>query len=133
MGGIPFTVAADKKVLYHAAACISSNYAVTLIAVARNLLIHCGIGKEQATSLLLPLMRAAFTNIEELGVEQGLTGPIVRGDTGTVIKHLQQLKNEAPEILNLYRSLGIETATIGEQSQRLSSQKATSMKNILEK
>ena len=133
MGGIPFTVAADKKALYHAAACISSNYVVTLIAVARNLLIQCGIGKEQATPLLLPLMRAAFTNVEELGVEQGLTGPIVRGDTGTVIKHLQQLKNEAPEILNLYRSLGIETATIGEQSQRLSSQKATSMKNILEK
>jgi len=132
IGGIPFTVAADKKVLYHAAACISSNYLVTLIAVARDLFIHCGIEKEQATPLLLPLMRAAFTNVEELGVEQGLTGPIVRGDIGTVTKHLDQLEKEAPEFRNIYRALGIQTATIGEESQRLSSNLSAGIKDILE-
>jgi len=131
MGGIPFTVAADKKSLYHAAACISSNYLVTLIAMARDLFIHCGIESEHATPLLLPLMRAAFTNIEEFGVEQGLTGPIVRGDSGTVTQHLQQLKKDVPELLESYRALGIQTVIIGEKSQRLSSNRAADIKEIL--
>ena len=133
MGGIPFTVAANKKALYHAAACISSNYLVTLIAMARDLFILCGIEKEHATPLLLPLMRATFTNVAEFGVEQGLTGPIVRGDIGTVKKHLQQLEKETPELLEIYRTLGIQTALIGEESQRLSPEQATRIKDILVK
>ena len=132
MGGTPFPVATDKKALYHAAACISSNYLVTLIAMARDLFIHCGIESEHATPLLLPLMRAVFANVEELGVEQGLTGPIVRGDVGTITKHLQQLEREAPEFLESYRALGIQTATIGEKSQRLSLKRAATIKDILE-
>ena len=133
IGGIPFTIAADKKTLYHAAACISSNYLVTLIAMARQLFITCGIEEKQATSLLIPLMQTALTNTEEIGVEQGLTGPIVRGDIGTIASHLQQLEQQAPEMKEIYRQLGIYTATVGQKSQRLSSEQGAQIKDILNK
>ena len=127
----PFIINADKKILYHAAACISSNYLVTLMAVARDMLVHCGIEREQAIPLLLPLIQTALNNVEELGPEQGLTGPISRGDSGTVAKHLQAIEEKVPELLSLYRELGIHTTQLAERSARLNKQQTDSLCELL--
>ena len=131
IGGIPFSIAANKKGLYHTAACISSNYIVTLIATARDLLVQCGIAEKQAIPLLLPLITATLDNVKEFGVEQGLTGPIVRGDSGTVSIHQQQLRDAAPEFLDLYRCLGKLTLKTGEKAGRLPPEQAMQIKTIL--
>ncbi len=119
IGGAPFTLNQNTKVLYHAAACIASNYLVTLAASARDLLVKCGMKPGQATPLLQPLMQASLNNAINLGPEQGLSGPIVRGDIGTVMQHLQALKDDAPELLQSYLSMGQLTADVSEKSGRL--------------
>jgi predicted short-subunit dehydrogenase-like oxidoreductase (DUF2520 family) len=131
--GAPFTIDQNKKPLYHAAACIASNYLVSLFASARELLINCGIEPDRATPLLLPLVRASVGNIQNLGPEQGLTGPIVRGDIGTVTEHLQAIQDNAPELLQLYLQMGIVTVEISQKSGRLAPQTATLMKDLLDK
>jgi len=129
--GVPFTIDADKKVLYHAAACISSNYLVTLMAVARDLLVQCGIEKDRAIPLLQPLAHASLNNVENLGPELGLTGPISRGDTRTVAEHLQAIEKESPEVLSLYRVMGIHTAQLAADSTRLNQQHADFLREQL--
>ncbi len=119
IGGHSFVLDSDKKPLYHAAACIASNYLVTLLASARDLLISCGIEPDQAIPLLLPLVQASLNNVKDLGLEQGLTGPIVRGDIGTITDHIQILKKDAPELLQLYLEMGKLTAGIAGKSGRL--------------
>ena len=131
VGGYSFTIDHDKKSLYHSAACIASNYLVTLFAAARRLLISCGIEPDQATPLLLPLVQASVENIKNLGPEQGLTGPIVRGDIGTVTEHLRTLRDNAPELLQLYREVGAVTTEIGKNSGRLDPKIATDMQTLL--
>lgn len=130
MGGHPFILDGDKKMLYHTAACIASNYLVTLLASARDLLVYCGIEPDQTIALLLPLVQASLDNVKDLGPERGLTGPIVRGDTGTVTAHIQALKNAAPELLQLYVQMGKRTATITEKSDRLDSENVSAMHNL---
>ena len=130
IGGCWFTLTSDKKPLYHTTACIASNYLVTLLASARNLLIDCGIEPDQAIPLLQPLVQASLENVKNLGPEQALTGPIVRGDIGTVTHHIQALKKDAPELLQTYLWMGDLTTTHSKNSRRLASESAIAMHNL---
>jgi predicted short-subunit dehydrogenase-like oxidoreductase (DUF2520 family) len=100
LGLRPFTIADDRRVLYHAGAAIASNFLVTLHRAASRALIESGAPPEA----LVPLMRRTIDN----GFE--LTGPIARGDRGTVEAHLSALAADLPELLSLYRTLAEATA-----------------------
>ena len=131
IGGYSFTLEPEKKPLYHAAASIASNYLVTLLAAARDLLINCGIESEQAIPILLPLVESSLDNVKDLGPEQGLSGPIVRGDIGTVSDHIKALENGAPELLQLYLQMGNLTTTMSQKSGRLAAERATEIKKLI--
>lgn len=103
---------AGDKVLYHAAAVIACNYLVTLVKLSTDLWQTFGVPPERATRALLPLLRGTIANIERVGIPQCLTGPIARGDTGTIRKHLAALGEAAPEVLQTYRDLGLQTIPI---------------------
>lgn len=120
--GQPFLIKSDKKALYHAAACISSNHLVTLLSGAETLLAECGIPKSEGLSLLSPLLQATLDNVRKLGTEQGLTGPIVRGDISTVAKHIDALSKTSQEQLNSYLVLADQTVSLAEKSTRLNKQ-----------
>ncbi len=133
IGGVDFLLPSAAKELYHAAACIASNFMVSLTACARDLLGDCGLDPQQAMQLLGPLQRATSANILELGPEQALTGPIVRGDSRTVATHLDALQHKSPELAELYRSLAKETLKLACTSGRLAEDRANEIKLLLER
>lgn len=132
MGGYSFPLERQKKPLYHAAASIASNYLVTLLATARDLLVSCGIGSEDAIPMLLPLVQTSLDNVKDLGPEQGLSGPIVRGDIGTVSEHIKALENGAPELLQLYLQMGKLTTTMSQESGRLAPERAADIEKLID-
>jgi predicted short-subunit dehydrogenase-like oxidoreductase (DUF2520 family) len=107
LGGRPLWLRPEDKPLYHAAAVLASNYTVTLVALGAELLAHCGLDNPAAVAALLPLLRGTLANLEALGVPDALTGPLVRGDAGTVARHLARLDALAPHIAAVYRALGL--------------------------
>lgn len=115
LGGRPFNLAPDDKTLYHAAAVIASNYTVTLAAVATELFERLGATPEQGLQALLPLMRTTLDNLEQQGLPDALTGPLVRGDVGTVWRHIQALDRTAPHIGLLYRALAQGTLPLAQR------------------
>ncbi len=112
LGGEYFFIDSDAKPLYHAGACVVSNYLVTLIDLGGRLLEKAGIPAEQAHQALMPLVRGTLNNIEKTGIPRALTGPIARGDIATVSKHLACLESVAEEQNELYRRLGYHTIPI---------------------
>lgn len=130
IGGHPFPIATEHKALYHASASIASNFFVTLLATAEKLLQNCGIPSDQALPLLVPLVRATLDNVVTVGTEQGLTGPIVRGDSETVRQHLAAFENQ-PELSSLYQLLASRTITLAETSGRLSQIAAKELQKII--
>jgi predicted short-subunit dehydrogenase-like oxidoreductase (DUF2520 family) len=104
LDGIPLTLQ-GSKVLYHASAVIASNYLVTLLNLASGLWQHLGISQDEGLKALLPLVRGTVENLEAVGLPDALTGPIARGDVGTVERHLAALADVAPEILSVYKEL----------------------------
>jgi predicted short-subunit dehydrogenase-like oxidoreductase (DUF2520 family) len=122
---------AGDKVAYHTAAVFASNYLVTLVKMATDLWKTFAIPTDQATQALLPLIRGTLHNIENIGIPQCLTGPIARGDTGTIKKHLKTLREKAPALLFPYKELGLQTIPIALAKGRINDKQAAEMEATL--
>jgi predicted short-subunit dehydrogenase-like oxidoreductase (DUF2520 family) len=133
LGGRWITLKAEDKVAYHTAAVFASNYLVTLVKMATDLWQTFSIPTDQATKALLPLMRGTLHNIETIGIPQCLTGPIARGDTGTVSKHLQNLHKNAPTLLFPYKELGLQTIPVALAKGKINEKQASELELILKK
>ena len=131
LGGQWITLKAEDKVAYHTAAVFASNYLVTLVKMATDLWKTFSIPTDQATKALLPLMRGTLHNIETIGIPQCLTGPIARGDTGTVSKHLHDLQKKAPALLFPYQELGLQTIPVALAKGKIDEKQASELEMIL--
>jgi predicted short-subunit dehydrogenase-like oxidoreductase (DUF2520 family) len=107
LGGIPEWIAERDRTLYHAALAHGANHLVTLVNEARDLLLDAGVA--DAGRVLRPLLQAALDNSLALG-DAALTGPVSRGDAGTVAGHLAALGATAPGSLPPYLALARRTA-----------------------
>ncbi|MGA1840464.1 MAG: Rossmann-like and DUF2520 domain-containing protein [bacterium] len=112
IGGNILEIATDDKPLYHASAAVASNFLIALINFALSLYETIGIEREKGLQALSPLFEGTIRNIKAMGIPEALTGPIMRGDLGTVKAHLEAIKNRTPYYLSLYCALGIETTKI---------------------
>lgn len=132
LGGIPFSVSEADKPLYHAAACMASNYFTTLMHTVETIYASFGLTREDARQAFWPLVRGTVKNIERQGTIQALTGPIARGDAGTIHRHLRALQEKLPQFLPLYQELGVLTVDVGLKKRTLSPERAEAIKRLLE-
>jgi len=131
IGCVPIELDADRKALYHAAACMACNYLATLQEAAIATAILAGIDPEPARRALAPLVAATVDNIAELGPAKALTGPIARGDVSTVAGHLAALDVVDPQLAALYRQLGRRTVQLAQQGGRIDEETAERLMAIL--
>jgi len=131
LNGTWIELEAGDKVVYHAAAVIASNYLVTLVKLADDLWKIFGIERDRATRALLPLIKGTLNNISTVGIPQCLTGPIARGDTVTIKKHLEALGKEAPDVLSVYCELGLQTIPIALAKGKIDENKADELRVLL--
>ena len=121
MGAEPVVIAEGDRVAYHAALAHGSNHLVTLVAQAAEILGRIGV--DEPDRLLGPLLRASLDNALAAG-ESALTGPVARGDVGTVAAHAEVLAEFAEtragdggptDILDAYRAMALATAQRAER------------------
>jgi predicted short-subunit dehydrogenase-like oxidoreductase (DUF2520 family) len=129
--GIPIIISPDQKPLYHAAACIASNYLVSLVNVVESIYTAIGISKKNARKAFLPLIKGTLKNIEISGCVNALTGPIARGDAGTIKKHIAAIEEMQPQYTSLYSVLGLVTVNIAQKKGTLSARQAKIINDLL--
>jgi len=112
LGGTPFSIETEGKMRYHAAAVVASNYLVTLMKTALDLLQASGVPSGSRFAVLKPLIAGTLSNIENAGPVDALTGPIVRGDTNIVRAHVAEIETHNPEMVDLYKMMGRHTVDI---------------------
>lgn len=130
--GIPFFLADEDKPLYHAAACLASNYLTTLLHTVETIYQSLGMAPADAIKAFWPLVSGTIRNIESKGTVQSLTGPIARGDACTVASHLATLRDRFPGLLPLYCAMGNETVALGLEKKSLAQDKAKIILELLE-
>ncbi|RKS70756.1 putative short-subunit dehydrogenase-like oxidoreductase (DUF2520 family) [Actinomadura pelletieri DSM 43383] len=107
MGGEPVWITEETRPLYHAALAGGANHLVTLVVESMDLLRIAGVA--EPGRMLGPLLGAALDNGLRLGID-GLTGPVARGDAGTVSDHVGELAKISPESRRAYIALARLTA-----------------------
>ncbi len=133
LGGDVVYLTSDDKALYHAAACIAAAYAYTLVDVATDLWKSFGKTKAEATKAYVPLLQGTVNNIASVGFPGCPSGPIMRGDVKTIERHFVALRKHAPDVLPLYKALGLRTIPVGLAKGTLSEGKAAELKALLER
>ncbi|MFG1760903.1 Rossmann-like and DUF2520 domain-containing protein [Micromonospora echinofusca] len=128
LGGVPEWVGEADRPLYHAALAHGANHLVTLVNEAADRLRDAGV--TQPEKVLAPLLRAALENALRLG-DDALTGPVSRGDAGTVERHLARLAATAPESVAPYLALARRTADRAIAAGRLRPVDAESLLGVL--
>ncbi len=109
MGAIAVRIGPEGKPLYHAAAVMACNYLTGLFDAALDLAVAAGIHRDTAVRALGPLAAATIDNIRAEGTVEALTGPIARGDSGTVRRHLKALADQPGDLAALYKAAGRQT------------------------
>lgn len=112
LGGEILEIRTDDKPLYHAGAAVASNFLVGLINFSLTLYERIGIDRRSGIQALAPLFEGTIRNIKAVGIPEALTGPIMRGDLGTVRTHLEAITQAIPSYVPLYCALGRETVTV---------------------
>ncbi|MTI82158.1 MAG: DUF2520 domain-containing protein [Firmicutes bacterium] len=130
--GKGITINAKDKPLYHAAAVVASNYLVTILHLATEMLSKLGMDQKQAAEALFPLIQGTINNIKNKGTANALTGPIERGDKETMQKHLDKLALFDLEEQQAYKALGAMTVKIALEKGSIDEDTAYQLINTLE-
>jgi predicted short-subunit dehydrogenase-like oxidoreductase (DUF2520 family) len=129
LGGTPMWVPEEMRTLYHAGLAHGANHLVTLVTEAMEILSAAGAADPAGT--LRPLLSAALDNALEHG-DAALTGPIVRGDLGTVRAHLEDITANAPQTLGSYVALARATLDRAVTDGRVVPIRATRIRQLLD-
>lgn len=116
-GNMNFIINEEGKTLYHAGACILSNYLVTLIDVAFNLFQQAGIERDKILDATMPLIMGTLNNIKIKDTKASLTGPIQRSDYYTIQKHIAEISSKLPEEIEFYQFMGLKTLQMIEDNK----------------
>lgn len=128
-----FRISPEKKTLYHLAACMLSNYLVTVMDSGLTALEQSGIDPRLGFEAMQPLIMGTLANIANSGTAKALTGPIARGDAGTIRQHLDALGAKDMEALTMfYKFMGLRTLELAERQILKASDRAEAVRQLLE-
>jgi predicted short-subunit dehydrogenase-like oxidoreductase (DUF2520 family) len=132
IGGNPVFLRPEDKPLYHVTGVLMGNLLSTFVASAATVWESFGMTRAQGLDALLPMMRQVAANLDSMGLPNAVSGPYVRGDVGTVRKHLEALETRAPHVLPLYRDLALAALPLAVEKGALPRERSEEIRAILE-
>ena len=132
IGATPVRLAPGAKAAYHAAAVLAAGGFVALLDAIVELGRVAGLDEAGSLAIYGPLIEGTLGNARALGVAAALTGPITRGDVGTLQAHLDALQAHAPRALDLYVAAAHREVALAEGRGVLAPEAARSMRATLD-
>src|SRR4051812_2071343 len=131
IGATPVRLAPGSKAAYHAAAVLAAGGFVALLDAIAVLGRVAGLDEAGSLAIYGPLIEGTLGNARALGIQAALTGPMTRGDIGTLEAHLGTLREHAPGVLDLYVAAAVREVEMAETRGALAPEVATKMREVL--
>jgi len=131
LGGTPVTLSSAGKALYHAAAVTAGNYVTTLLDAAVAMCEQAGISPDAAREGLAALAAATAANAGTMDLPASLTGPVARGDVGTIRRHLAAMEACPADIRRLYGICAMRTVDLAVRKGSIDPATARQLRQIL--
>lgn len=128
----PLRLPPGSRALYHLSGSFAASFIDGLLHEAVELWRQrLGVSREQALKALLPLARATLDSVAAMGTVEALTGPISRGDVGTVARHLDALRRDHPDTLPLYALLAQRSVGMAVEKGALTEAQRAELERLL--
>jgi predicted short-subunit dehydrogenase-like oxidoreductase (DUF2520 family) len=131
VGAVPVRLAPGAKAAYHAAAVLAAGGFVALLDAIAELGRVAGLDESGSLSIYGPLIEQTLGNARALGIRAALTGPMTRGDQGTLEAHLATLREHAPGVLDLYVAAAEREIALAEARGALTPEAARNLRSSL--
>ncbi len=131
IGATAVRLAPGSKAAYHAAAVLAAGGFVALLDAIAELGAAAGLDEAGAISIYGNLIEQSLANARSLGSRDALTGPVVRGDAGTVERHLDALARLAPRVMPIYVALAEREIELAEARQAIDGEAAERLRRLL--
>ena len=131
IGAVPVRLAPGSKSAYHAAAVLSAGGFVALLDAIAELGRVAGLDEAGSLAIYGPLVEGTLGNARALGIRAALTGPVTRGDVGTLRTHLETLRTFAPGVLDLYVAAAVREVALAEARGALAPEDVMKMREVL--
>jgi predicted short-subunit dehydrogenase-like oxidoreductase (DUF2520 family) len=131
VGATAVRLAPGSKAAYHAAAVLAAGGFVALLDAIVELGRVAGLDEAGSLAIYGPLIEGTLGNARALGIRAALTGPMTRGDIGTLRAHLDTLREHAPGVLDLYVAAAVREVALAEERGALAPEAATKMRDVL--
>ena len=131
LGATAVRLLPGTKAAYHAAAVLAAGGFVALLDAIAELGRVAGLDEAGALSIYGDLIEQTLGNARALGIANALTGPVTRGDVGTLARHIETLRRHAPAALPLYRAAGEREVALAEKRGALAQNRAAEMRRTL--
>ena len=132
VGGVPVRLPPGSKPAYHAAAVLAAAGVVSLLDAIAELARLAGLTESEALAVYVPLMEGTLDNARSLGIHAALTGPMTRGDVGTIEAHARTLVAQAPEVVQLHREITLRALAIAEARGSIDAETAGRLRAALD-
>ena len=107
LGGTAIFLRPEDKPLYHATVVMAGGVLNTLIGAVAEQWKHFGIERNDALKAITPIMAGTATTLFKNGLPDAAAGPYVRGDVGTIRKHVEAIGKHSPELLSVYCKMAL--------------------------
>lgn len=131
IGAVPVRLATGSKAAYHAAAVLAAGGFVALLDAIAELGRVAGLDEQGALAIYGRLVEQTLANARALGIAKALTGPLARGDVGTLNRHLRTMAAAAPGALPLYRAAAEREIALAQGRGTLAPEAATALRSRL--
>ena len=116
LGGFPVKISPELRPLYHLSAFLACGGLVTLVSKASSLWESMGYNDSTGLQSLLPLIKKTIENIEAKGTYGSMTGPVNRGDIGTIAEHISAIRKQSPDTMDIYKSISKYATKLSSQN-----------------
>ena len=127
IGATAVRLAPGSKAAYHAAAVLAAGGFVALLDAIAELGAVAGLDEAGALAIYGPLIEGTLGNARALGIRAALTGPMTRGDVGTLEAHLAAMAAHAPGALELYAAAARREIVLARERGALAPETAEAM------
>jgi predicted short-subunit dehydrogenase-like oxidoreductase (DUF2520 family) len=131
VGAVPVTLRPGTKAAYHAAAVLAAGGFVALLDAVADLGRVAGLDEAGSLAVYGRLAEQTLANARALGIAAALTGPVTRGDSGTLRRHLDTLTRYAPDVLPLYLAAAEREIALAESRGAIDGATARDMRDAL--
>jgi len=121
----------EQRIVTHLAMTVGSNFTVAIVRMAEDIMKSAGIDHETIHAMLMPLFRQTAQNIGASGTGVALTGPIARGDSTVIRKHLTALAHMNDTYSAIYRAVARLIVQMSSEQGNIPESVAVEVRRIL--